>query len=123
MGKSILIFSTVNTTTMNKLIILVLCSLAVSYSEAAAAPEPDICCFDPRELNENEIRRCLNVGARVVAGPAWTWRNSNGEPGVVTEALNNDRRLRVKWQNGVETAYCMGCPGFTDTFYVKGLDC
>merc|ERR1711988_401153 len=126
MGKSVLILSTVNTTTMNKLIILALCSLAVSYSEAATYAEECYCCSsynsDPRNLDEDEIRSCLNVGASVVAGPSHTWRNSNGEPGVVTEALNNDRRLRVKWQNGVETYYCMGCPGSADKFYIR-LDC
>merc|ERR1719427_2156193 len=81
-----------------------------------------IACGDPSNLTQDDIRSCYSVGSYVIAGPSWTWKNTNGEPGVVTEALNNDGRLRVKWQNEEETYYCMGCKGSEELFYVQ-LDC
>jgi len=81
-----------------------------------------IACGDPSNLSEEDIRRCYSLGSYVVAGPSWTWNNTNGEPGEVTETLNNDGRLKVKWQNGMETYYCMGCKGSEELFYVQ-LDC
>jgi len=106
-------------------LVVMFCYLASSAESASARAGRAQCiqCAPLTTLSKQELKECFPVGRYVTTGPGWDWKNTNGEPGIVTAPLNNEGQVRVKWQNGVEFNYCMGCNTRNEALFYVSLDC
>ncbi|XP_077984487.1 E3 ubiquitin-protein ligase TRIM56-like [Glandiceps talaboti] len=59
----------------------------------------------------------LNIGDRVERGNDWTWGNQDGginNKGTVMSTVQDGLMVKVKWDNGYENLYRVGCGGSFD---------
>lgn len=77
-----------------------------------------------RRLLRTQVLKHLVVGARVVRGLDWKWRDQDGNPageGTVTGELHNGW-IDVTWDHGGSNSYRMGAEGKYDLKLAPGYD-
>ncbi|XP_070578126.1 E3 ubiquitin-protein ligase HECTD1-like isoform X5 [Ptychodera flava] len=81
-----------------------------------AAKEAEANMRRQRRLVRSQVLRQMSVGARVVRGMDWKWRDQDGSPpqeGTVTGELHNGW-VDVTWDHGGSNSYRMGAEGKYD---------
>jgi E3 ubiquitin-protein ligase HECTD1 len=81
-----------------------------------AAKEAEANLRRQRRLLRTQVLKHLTVGARVVRGLDWKWRDQDGSPpgeGTVTGELHNGW-IDVTWDHGGSNSYRMGAEGKYD---------
>lgn len=81
-----------------------------------AAKEAEAHLRRQRRYMRGHILRHMTVGARVVRGIDWKWRDQDGSPGyegTVTSELHNGW-IDVTWDHGGSNSYRMGAEGKFD---------
>ncbi|XP_023216677.1 E3 ubiquitin-protein ligase HECTD1-like [Centruroides sculpturatus] len=76
-----------------------------------------------RRIIKQQIRHMI-VGARVIRGPDWKWRDQDGNPageGTITGELHNGW-IDVTWDHGGSNSYRMGAEGKYDLKLATGYD-
>ncbi|KAJ8975323.1 hypothetical protein NQ317_008309 [Molorchus minor] len=77
-----------------------------------------------RRLVKSQLLKHMNVGARVVRGVDWKWRDQDGNPsgeGTVTGELHSGW-IDVTWDHGGSNSYRMGAEGKYDVRLAPGYD-
>ncbi|KAI1295344.1 E3 ubiquitin-protein ligase HECTD1 [Halotydeus destructor] len=75
-----------------------------------------------RRLIRQQVKQMI-VGARVMRGPDWKWRDQDGSPsgsGIITGELHNGW-IDVTWEHGGSNSYRMGAEGKFDLRLVSPL--
>ena len=89
-----------------------------------AAKEADAILKKQRKLLKAQMLKHIVVGARVVRGMDWKWRNQDGNPpgeGTVTGDLHSGW-IDVTWDHGGSNSYRMGAEGKYDLKLAPGYD-
>lgn len=89
-----------------------------------AAKEAEANLRRQRRLLRTQVLKHLLVGARVVRGLDWKWRDQDGNPpgeGTVTGELHNGW-IDVTWDHGGSNSYRMGAEGKYDLKMATGYD-
>ncbi|KAK7791453.1 hypothetical protein R5R35_010932 [Gryllus longicercus] len=89
-----------------------------------AAKEAEANLRRQRRLMRTQVLKHLVVGARVVRGLDWKWRDQDGNPpgeGTVTGELHNGW-IDVTWDHGGSNSYRMGAEGKYDLKLASGFD-
>lgn len=89
-----------------------------------AAKEAEANLRRQRRLLRTQVLKHLLVGARVVRGLDWKWRDQDGNPpgeGTVTGELHNGW-IDVTWDHGGSNSYRMGAEGKYDLKLAAGYD-
>ncbi|XP_046388843.1 E3 ubiquitin-protein ligase Ufd4 isoform X5 [Ischnura elegans] len=98
--------------------------LGVCEDLGKAAKEAEANLRRQRRLMRTQVLRHLVVGARVVRGIDWKWRDQDGNPpaeGTVTGELRNGW-IDVTWDHGGSNSYRMGAEGKYDLKLAPGFD-
>lgn len=77
-----------------------------------------------RRLVKTQLLKYMTVGARVVRGVDWKWRDQDGNPsgeGTVTGELHSGW-IDVTWDHGGSNSYRMGAEGKYDLKLAPGFD-
>ncbi|XP_019870714.1 E3 ubiquitin-protein ligase HECTD1 isoform X2 [Aethina tumida] len=89
-----------------------------------AAKEAEAHLRKQRRLLKTQLLKHMTVGARVVRGIDWKWRDQDGNPpgeGTVTGELHNGW-IDVTWDHGGSNSYRMGAEGKYDLKLPPGFD-
>ncbi|XP_071056058.1 E3 ubiquitin-protein ligase Ufd4 isoform X3 [Onthophagus taurus] len=89
-----------------------------------AAKEADAILKKQRKLLKAQMLKHITVGARVVRGMDWKWRDQDGNPpgeGTVTGELHSGW-IDVTWDHGGSNSYRMGAEGKYDLKLAPGFD-
>nr|CAD7452850.1 unnamed protein product [Timema tahoe] len=89
-----------------------------------AAKEAEANIRRQRRMLRTQVLKHLLVGARVVRGLDWKWRDQDGNPpgeGTVTGELHNGW-IDVTWDHGGSNSYRMGAEGKYDLRLAPGLE-
>lgn len=89
-----------------------------------AAKEADAHLKKQRKLLKAQMLKHITVGARVVRGMDWKWRDQDGNPpgeGTVTGELHSGW-IDVTWDHGGSNSYRMGAEGKYDLKLAPGYD-
>ncbi|XP_063240551.1 E3 ubiquitin-protein ligase HECTD1 isoform X2 [Bacillus rossius redtenbacheri] len=89
-----------------------------------AAKEAEASLRRQRRLLRTQVLKHLLVGARVVRGLDWKWRDQDGSPpgeGTVTGELHNGW-IDVTWDHGGSNSYRMGAEGKYDLRLAPGFE-
>ncbi|CAH0559918.1 unnamed protein product [Brassicogethes aeneus] len=89
-----------------------------------AAKEAEAHLRKQRRLLKSQLLKHMTVGARVVRGMDWKWRDQDGNPpgeGTVTGELHNGW-IDVTWDHGGSNSYRMGAEGKYDLKLPPGFD-
>lgn len=89
-----------------------------------AAKEADAHLKKQRKLLKAQMLKHVTVGARVVRGMDWKWRDQDGNPpgeGTVTGELHSGW-IDVTWDHGGSNSYRMGAEGKYDLKLAPGYD-
>ncbi len=86
------------------------------FNSGKAAKEAEAHLRRQRRYMRGHVLRHMTVGARVVRGIDWKWRDQDGSPGyegMVTSELHNGW-IDVTWDHGGSNSYRMGAEGKFD---------
>ncbi|XP_021929507.1 E3 ubiquitin-protein ligase HECTD1 isoform X4 [Zootermopsis nevadensis] len=100
------------------------CAVLCSPPAGKAAKEAEANLRRQRRLLRTQVLKHLLVGARVVRGLDWKWRDQDGNPpgeGTVTGELHNGW-IDVTWDHGGSNSYRMGAEGKYDLKLAAGYD-
>nr|XP_045592410.1 E3 ubiquitin-protein ligase HECTD1-like isoform X9 [Procambarus clarkii] len=89
-----------------------------------AAKEAEANLRRQRRLVKSQMVKHMVVGARVVRGLDWKWRDQDGNPpseGTITGELHNGW-IDVTWDHGASNSYRMGAEGKYDLKLAPGYD-
>ncbi|XP_045131794.1 E3 ubiquitin-protein ligase HECTD1-like isoform X13 [Portunus trituberculatus] len=89
-----------------------------------AAKEAEANLRRQRRLVKSQMVKYMVVGARVVRGLDWKWRDQDGNPpseGTITGELHNGW-IDVTWDHGASNSYRMGAEGKYDLKLAPGYD-
>ncbi|KAK3859367.1 hypothetical protein Pcinc_034518 [Petrolisthes cinctipes] len=89
-----------------------------------AAKEAEANLRRQRRLVKSQMVKNMVVGARVVRGLDWKWRDQDGNPpseGTITGELHNGW-IDVTWDHGASNSYRMGAEGKYDLKLAPGYD-
>ncbi|KAI4462742.1 e3 ubiquitin-protein ligase trip12 [Holotrichia oblita] len=89
-----------------------------------AAKEADAILKKQRKLLKAQMLKHITLGARVVRGMDWKWKDQDGNPpgeGTVTGELHNGW-IDVTWDHGGSNSYRMGAEGKYDLKLAPGYD-
>lgn len=95
------------------MMLLVVCPISIS---GKAAREVEAAVKKQRKFIRQHVMKELAIGARVVRGVDWKWRDQDGNPpsyGTVTGELRNGW-IEVQWDHGGANSYRMGAEGKYD---------
>ncbi|KRT81883.1 hypothetical protein AMK59_5650 [Oryctes borbonicus] len=89
-----------------------------------AAKEADAILKKQRKLLKAQMLKHITLGARVIRGMDWKWKDQDGNPpgeGTVTGELHNGW-IDVTWDHGGSNSYRMGAEGKYDLKLAPGYD-
>ncbi|KAJ8931073.1 hypothetical protein NQ314_016102 [Rhamnusium bicolor] len=97
---------------------------SVSEDMGKAHKEQEAHLRKQRRLVKSQLLKHMTVGARVVRGVDWKWRDQDGNPaaeGTVTGELHSGW-IDVTWDHGGSNSYRMGAEGKYDIKLAPGYD-